>query len=105
LGEMPEQQAAGLQILGQLQSQLQLEGDALARAEQQKNMLQTMTLAAPVVDLDDNVQSKPSGASGADGGRPAGKPDLSAARAQLAALLARGYTDKHPTVRKVRAQI
>jgi uncharacterized protein involved in exopolysaccharide biosynthesis len=37
IGEMPEQQDADLQILGQLQSQLQLEGDALNRAEQQKS--------------------------------------------------------------------
>ena len=46
LGEMPEQQAADLQILGQLQSQLQLESDALARAEQQKSMIQTMMAAS-----------------------------------------------------------
>src|ERR1035438_9974480 len=36
IGEMPEQQAADLQILGHLQSQLQLEADALNRAEQQR---------------------------------------------------------------------
>jgi len=34
IGDMPEQQNADLQILGQLRSQLQLEGEALARAEQ-----------------------------------------------------------------------
>src|ERR1700732_5339582 len=44
IGEMPEQQSADLQILGQLQSQLQLEGEALARAEQQKSYLQSMML-------------------------------------------------------------
>jgi len=37
IGEMPEQQAADLSIMGQLQSQLQLEGDALNRTEQQKS--------------------------------------------------------------------
>src|SRR5262249_5678035 len=41
IGEMPEQQNADLQILGQLRSQLQLEGEALARAEQQKSYLQS----------------------------------------------------------------
>jgi len=34
IGDMPEQQNADLQIFGQLRSQLQLEGEALARAEQ-----------------------------------------------------------------------
>src|SRR5260370_5388058 len=54
VGEMPEQQSANLQILGQLQSQLQLEGEALARLEQQKNTLQVMMpQSAPVVDLDE----------------------------------------------------
>ena len=42
IGEMPEQQAANLQILGQLQSQFQLEGEALGRAEQQKSYLQSI---------------------------------------------------------------
>ncbi len=42
IGEMPEQQSANLQILGQLQSQLQLEGEALARAEQQRNTIQVL---------------------------------------------------------------
>ena len=42
IGEMPEQQSANLQILGQLQSQFQLEGEALARAEQQRNTIQVL---------------------------------------------------------------
>lgn len=49
IGEMPEQQSADLQILGQLQSQLQLEGDALARSEQSKQMLQSMLAQAALV--------------------------------------------------------
>ena len=53
LGEMPEQQSANLQILGQLQSQLQLEGEALARVEQQKSTLQVLM-----------PQSAPGGGSG-----------------------------------------
>lgn len=102
LGEMPEQQAADLQILGQLQSQLQLESDALARAEQQKSMIQTMMIPAPVVEVEDNVQPR---SSGVEGTKAVGKPEVSAARAQLAALLAKGYTETHPAVRKVRALI
>ena len=42
IGEMPEQQSANLQILGQLQSQLQLESEALARAEQQRSTIQVL---------------------------------------------------------------
>ena len=53
IGEMPEQQNADLQLLGQLKSQLQLESEGLARAEQQKAYLQSMmTQSAPVVDMD-----------------------------------------------------
>ena len=54
IGEMPEHEAADLQILGQLQSQLQIESEALSRAEQQKSYLQSMMASgsAPVVDLD-----------------------------------------------------
>src|ERR1039457_4018402 len=50
LGEMPEQQSANLQILGQLQFQLQMEGEALARAEQQRSTIQLSMPQAPVVD-------------------------------------------------------
>src|SRR5579863_193258 len=54
VGEMPEQQTANLQILGQLQAQLQTQSDALSRSEQQKNYLQSLsTQTAPVVDLDE----------------------------------------------------
>jgi polysaccharide chain length determinant protein (PEP-CTERM system associated) len=103
LGEMPEQQSADLQILGQLQSQFQLEGEALARAEQQRSMMQTMLsqTSVPVIDLDGNEQPK----SMKGEPKPVGSPSVSPARAQLAALLAKGYTEKHPTVRKLMAEI
>ncbi len=110
IGEMPEQQAADLQILGQLQSQFQLEGDALARAEQQKSMIQTMMsqTAAPVVDLDGS-EPKPASSGGVSEvkeSRPqAAKPPVSQTRAQLEALLARGYTENHPAVKKLRAEL
>src|SRR5580692_3320174 len=70
LGEMPEQQSADLQILGQMQSQLQLEGDALSRAEQQKIVLQSMiSQSAPVVDLDDGQPNTPKAAAVAADGK------------------------------------
>ena len=104
IGEMPEQQSADLQILGQLQSQLQLEGDALSRAEQQKSYIQTMTAqAAPVVDLDEGRQQ--SGPKAPDAKAPiAPKSTVSADRARLAALLSR-YTPDHPDVRRLKKQI
>jgi polysaccharide chain length determinant protein (PEP-CTERM system associated) len=107
IGEMPEQQSADLQILGQLQSQLQLEGEALARAEQQKSLTQSMMAeqSAPVVDLDDNNEQKPPTAtSGTELKAPPGKA-VNGARAQLAALLAKGYTEQHPSIKKLRAEL
>lgn len=103
IGEMPEQQAANLQILGQLQAQLQLQGDSLSRAEQQKNYLQSMTSqSAPVVDLDDGQRNEAKPAEP----KPvsASKAAISAAQARLAQLLSR-YKEDHPDVRKLKKQI
>jgi polysaccharide biosynthesis transport protein len=112
LGEMPEQQNADLQILGQLESQLKLEGDALSRAENQKAILQSLlSQSAPVVDLDDGQPKLPKvvdangGAKGPDGSRQAPvNAALSNDKARLAVLLAR-YTPDHPDVRKLQKQI
>ena len=102
LGEMPEQQAADLQILGQLQGQLQMESDALTRAEQQRTYIQSVMAqsSAPVVDLDPVTSGKAPAAPA-----PAAKPPASNLRARLAALLSRGYTEKHPEIRRLRAEI
>jgi polysaccharide chain length determinant protein (PEP-CTERM system associated) len=110
IGEMPEQQNADLQILGQLRSQLQLEGESLARAEQQKSYLQsTMTQAAPVVDLDGQEQKPFSDGAGQSG--KAADTSTSAAPSKLANLQARlnslqgRYTDQYPEIRKLRQEI
>jgi polysaccharide chain length determinant protein (PEP-CTERM system associated) len=104
IGEMPEQQNADLQILGQLQSQLQLEGDALNRAEQQKNYTESMmasSQSAGVVDLDDPTPTtKPGGAAGQVLANTA-----TAKERQLAALRAHGYTEIHPDVRRLKQEI
>lgn len=104
VGEMPEQQTADLQILGQLQSQLQMEGDALARAEQQKSYINSMmTQSAPVVDLDNDADvagPKQTATQTAGGARSS----LSSDKAKLALLLSR-YTEKHPDVQKLKKQI
>jgi succinoglycan biosynthesis transport protein ExoP len=110
IGEMPEQQSSDLQILGQLQSQLQLEGDALGRAEQQKSMIQSMmsqSQVGPVVDMDsDQAGSSNASASSAEGktSKPAAR-SVSASRAQLEALQARGYTENHPLIKKLMAEV
>lgn len=105
IGEMPEQQSASLQILGQLQSQLQLESEALSRAEQQKNYLQSMMATqtnAPVVDMDNSDTVKIS--SKAVDKRSPSQNQVSSTRAKLAALLTR-YSDEHPDVRRLKRQI
>jgi succinoglycan biosynthesis transport protein ExoP len=111
IGEMPEQQSADLQILGQLQSQFQLEGDALNRGEQQKLALQSMmSLSAPVVDLDDNLANRPKADVKSDLKGPEAPKQTSAAailnndKAKLAILLSH-YTADHPDVKKLKKQI
>jgi len=102
IGEMPEQQAADLQILGHLQSQLQLEADALNRAEQQRAYIESMmssSQSAGVVDLDDGQTASPKVSSS-----PANVA-VSKEKQQLAALLAHGYTDNHPDVRRLKQEV
>ncbi len=106
LGEMPEQQTANLQILGQLQAQLQTVNDSIARAEQQRSITQSMMAqgATAVVDLDSAAAPEPEQA----GARPqaaSAETPLEAAEASLKALLAHGYTDSHPDVKRLKAQI
>lgn len=104
IGEMPEQQAASLQIFGQLQSQLQLVSESLTRAEQQKSYLQSMMATqtgSSVVDLDEG-EMKPAGrGQEKQASRPAA---VSAAKARLATLLTR-YSEEHPDVRRLKRQI
>ena len=102
IGEMPEHQAASLQIVGQLQSQLQLASEALNRAEQQKSYIQSMMAtqgAAPVVDLDEG-ETKPAA-------RTSPAPAVtqrSGTKAKLEALLRR-YSEDHPDVKRLRRQL
>jgi len=101
IGEMPEQQTADLQLLGQVQSQLQIEADALSRAEQQKTYVQSMIAqSAPVVDIDEGEQKVP---STPEASVQALKPSV-ADKARLAALLLR-YSENHPDVKKLKTQI
>ena len=102
IGEMPEQQAADLQILGHLQSQLQLEADALNRAEQQRAYIESMmssSQSAGVVDLDDGETAGPKVSAA-----PANAA-VSREKQQLTALLAHGYTENHPDVRRLKQEL
>lgn len=109
VGEMPEQQTADLQILGQLQSQVQLEGEALNRAEQQKTYLQSMmTQTVPVIDIDsgDEMGIPAASKANAPASAPAArkKTPLEDEKAKLAELLTR-YRDTYPDVLKLKKQI
>jgi polysaccharide chain length determinant protein (PEP-CTERM system associated) len=112
IGEMPEQQAATLQILGNLQAQLQLESEALSRAEQQRStLLAMMSQSTPLLDLDD-IGSKGPVIDRTDRPPSAGVSKASAApgaKAKLMAALAdqlnRGHLESHPEVRKLKAQL
>jgi polysaccharide biosynthesis transport protein len=109
LGEMPEQQATNLQILGQLQFQLQMEGEALARAEQQRSTIQlSMSQSTPVVDLDETGSRYSLNAAGGTNAAGVKAPPKDSAliglKARLTELLKR-KTDEHPDVRKLKRQI
>jgi succinoglycan biosynthesis transport protein ExoP len=107
IGEMPEQQTADLQILGQLQAQLQLEGEAVSRAESQRSLLESMmTQSGPVVDLDpldpDPKPQTPAQQTTVNRSQPA--TALSIDKANLAALLNR-YKPTYPDVVRLKKKI
>jgi succinoglycan biosynthesis transport protein ExoP len=109
VGEMPEQQTVDLSLVGQLQAQLQLEGEALSRAELQKNMYETMvTQSAPVVDTDSSDPEptiKPApGVQPTPGDRSQPVTPLSIDKARLAVLLEH-YTPAHPDVKRLKKKI
>jgi polysaccharide chain length determinant protein (PEP-CTERM system associated) len=110
IGEMPEQQGANLQILGNLQQQIRAAADSLSRAEQQKAMLLSMVNRGNgpdrVVDLDEsNPQvDAPAKVDGRPAGPSAAEP-VSPTRAKLETALGRGYSEQHPEVKKLRAEL
>jgi succinoglycan biosynthesis transport protein ExoP len=99
IGELPSQNAANLQILGGLQTQLQAQQDALSRAKQQNTYLESL--------LSQYRSLGPSSARPGEvvpGGLAAIDQELDRLRAQLTDLSSH-YTDKHPDVRKTKEQI
>lgn len=100
VGEMPQQQDATLQLLGQAQAQLQIEAEGLSRAETQRSYVQSMMAqTAPVADLDENEVK---GSAAPVAARPV--KQSAATTAKLAAMLTR-YGDKHPDVQRLKRQI
>ena len=98
VGEMPDQLASNLQILGGLQSQLQNAEDALNAAKQQEVYLQTLAdQYRSLQGSSKNTDAAPLGLAGLD-------RELESLRAQLTDLRAH-YTERHPDVRKVKEQI
>jgi polysaccharide biosynthesis transport protein len=97
-GELPAQVGSNLQILAGLQSQLQMEQDALTAAKQQRVYLETLV----------NQYRSLQGTSKTTGSSPTGLPavneQLEKLKAQLADLSSH-YTDRHPDVRKLKQQI
>lgn len=107
VGEMPEQETADLQILGQVQAQLQLEGEAVNRAENQKSLYESlMTQSAPVVDTDppdpDPGVQPAAAAAPTLGTKPV--TQLSLDKARLDVLL-KQYTPAYPDVKRLKKKI
>ena len=97
-GELPAQVGSNLQILAGLQSQLQMEQDALNAAKQQRVYLETL------VNQYRSLQGTSKTAGSSPEGLPAVNEQLEKLKAQLADLSSH-YTDRHPDVRKLKQQI
>jgi succinoglycan biosynthesis transport protein ExoP len=97
IGELPTQLQSNIQILSGLQTQLQGEQDALARAQQQRAYLESELQQYSTV-----------AATGKPGEMPVGLPSLDQELERLHSQLANLssiYTDQHPDVRKLKEQI
>ena len=107
IGQMPEQQTATIQAVSQLQAQLQMENDALAKAqERRKELVGMLAQTAPtVIDMDPPVEVKPAGSApqGATA-RPQPADPLAADRAELTKLLSR-YGANYPSVKQLKNKI
>jgi polysaccharide biosynthesis transport protein len=105
IGEMPEQQGADLQILGNLQNQVQVEGQALSQAEQKKTLLESMVnQGVPVVEVDTGDEPGPAPAKAPGPATVPKKSALAEDRAKLAEMLTH-YSEKWPDVIKLKKKI
>jgi polysaccharide chain length determinant protein (PEP-CTERM system associated) len=91
MGTLPEQEAANLQLLGQMQSSLQANAEALARAQEQKTYLDSLLSA-----IDKGATQKVL--------KAAVQPQLEATRTELE-LAEQKYTPDHPDVQRLREEV
>jgi uncharacterized protein involved in exopolysaccharide biosynthesis len=108
MGELPEQQATTLQIMGQLQERFRSNNEALERAAQQKNYWEMMLASNNgSADTDTEKQSveKATKEEPAKSLEPIqNTPEPSPEEVQLTVLLAR-YGERHPDVVHLKSQI
>lgn len=90
MGSLPEQEAANLQQLGQLQTALQVNADALGRAQSQKVYLESLLSAVA--------------AQQADALQPQAQSELDLRREELKRAESR-YTPLHPDVVRLRREV
>lgn len=98
MGQLPEQRDTNLQAVGQLQDKLEINMDALDKAETRKIILQRQIseLSQPVLVPTTQLPAAPAA--------PKGPTRLEQLQSQLAELRSR-YTDQHPDVIRLQAEI
>jgi polysaccharide chain length determinant protein (PEP-CTERM system associated) len=96
MGALPEQRDANMQAVGQLQTKLEINMDAVDKAETRKIFLQAQIAELQKPAPAPALPALPSG--------PAAPTRLDQLRAQLAELTSR-YTDRHPDVIRTREEI
>ncbi|MEO6195757.1 MAG: GNVR domain-containing protein [Thermoanaerobaculia bacterium] len=104
MGDLPEQRDTNLRGVEQLQTKLEINMDALDKAETRRLLLQGQI--AELQRQHRSLSSRRSTSTGYAGGPSAPEPPsrLDQLRAQLAELRAR-YTDRHPDVIRAEAEI
>lgn len=96
MGALPEQRDSNLQAVGQLQTKLEINMDAVDKAEMRKIFLQSQVAEMQKPVAAPYYPAAPSG--------PAAPSRLDQLRAQLAELTSR-YTERHPDVIRTREEI
>jgi polysaccharide chain length determinant protein (PEP-CTERM system associated) len=99
MGELPEQRDTNLHSVGQLQDKLGMNNDAIDRAETRKLLLQSQ-----IAEMRQQASQQASASVPPAPSAPAGPSRLDQLRTELAELRSR-YTDRHPDVVRLQAEI
>jgi len=105
MGDLPEQRDTNLRSVEQLQTKLEINMDALDKAETRKLLLQTQLAEMrryPAATRSGRRGTAAGGATGSSAPPPPTRLEL--ARAELSQLRAR-YTDRHPDVIRAQAEV